>query len=234
MRGVAGLLVALLLGSVVGGGAVAWRESRTTETADVETAAARASVVTSDRTQEAIDALGTTRLYVAPELADQLDDAQRRAVVEALEAAPVPTYLVYTTVSRDARTGNQYDISRQVIARLGDDDSPARLAVVTAEREAIVDGIGERSVYPSQGLLGGRLPQGMVRYAQALAAEESEPPYVDRDVEEFNLAGGDYYGGLVGGFFVGLLYGGGLFLVLLVLVALTALLLRRRLPAEDR
>jgi hypothetical protein len=236
MRRPVAVLVALVVGSLVGAGAVTWRDARTTERPAAETAVAAAPGVTSDRTQAAVDALPTSPLFVSAELADQLDESQRQAVVEALQTAPVPTYLVLTTVSRDARTGNQYDIAEQVAGRLATDGAPARVAVVTQDRQAIVENVGEHTTYADPRLLGGRLPQGMLRYAQDLAGEETGPAYEggNPEADQFNLAGGDYYGGLVGGFFVGLLYGGGIFLVVLVVAAIGALLLRRRLPEEDR
>lgn len=200
------LLVALLLGTLAGWGAVA----ALTELRGRDAGAAYADLPPPrDRVRDAIEGLREDGVHVAPDGRPMLDEAGERAVEEAVARhRDVPVYVVVWAPSR--QVGNDtFTVQDQLVAALGDEqamfviwEGPQAGEVFSSGGYARISEYG--GAYDFAGDPATTLPDVVEAYQQAEWADPDES---------------DYWGGIAGGSVIGVILGGVLVVAGIVLGA---------------
>lgn len=217
-RAVAAWTAGLVLGPAAGVGTAAW-VGRTDATAPVTSTVVRP---TGDRVQAAVDGVRADHFYAAPELRDRLTTSQISAIAKLAADAPTPTYVVYWGDMSYGRYGGyrtDYEALDQLMAGVG---VRGHYAIVTDGGGTLTASRGLQDPFVDPDLAKGRPDAALTRYVTAFAAVPAEAgsSYSARSESK---GGSDYWGGPGGGLAAGVLFAGGGFLVLMLLVWLASL-----------
>lgn len=212
--GLLSLLAAVLIGLGVATGVSLWEQ---------ENSAQREREVeepdlghVSDRVTNAIAGLADDGVYVAPDARDLIDERGERSLVKAVAEAEVPVSIVIWTKTFDAGTGG-FMLGQQLEREVAEQMPRGVLFVWEGPNGTSSDTlIGDGFWINDADFLGDpaiTLPE-MIEDAEANVEWREPDPYGN---------GSDYYGGLWGGFAVGLIYGTGALLGIAALWGLARL-----------
>lgn len=138
------------------------------------------------------------RVAVADELADRVDPAAVALAEEALQAAPVPTWIAYLPASGHGEPG--YTHSGAVAMWAGAVGEPGHYVGIFDDGRDEVYSVGYESPYLFDVGTKGQPGPVLERVAEAATTWEAEPLRV-REVDD-----SDYWGGTAGGVGAGLLF----------------------------
>lgn len=192
IRSATSLLVSLVVSVAVGIGAVLWTLDRLDADPDSQYAAG-------DRVQTAVDALADDPVYVAPDGRRMLDEAGEAEIERLVAERDLPVRVVVWSESGEAGYDHYIQAAEQISYHLGE---PGILVLWQGSEATHVE--------VSEGYALGYVGDSYDRPADLDPLGDADlriPEYLaglpDDPLEERTW---DYYGGPVGGFFVGLLY----------------------------